>query len=329
MPLVIDALTGFREALEREARSATVRMAGVWADATRQLDSELIAVATDVVARMATGRPITLWHIVRMQRYQDLIRQINRQLSTFPAYASGEVAGQQALFGQLGLSHGSRLLQLTDPGILMAFDQLNLDAIHYMVGNTGGNTPLGRLLSEAASIRSSAVARELVIGTIKGYGPEKIARNMRGVINMGLSRSITIARTETMRVYREATRLQYQHSGLVYGYRRVASKSVRTCIACLIADGQFYDIDEPFEEHPNGRCLAIPVTRQSGQVTWEKGEQWFRRQSPDVQREILGPGRYQAWRTGRFGLDEVVKRRENEEWGASLVVKPLEELIGG
>lgn len=327
MPLVIDALTEFREALEREHRSAAIRMASVWNEALRRLDTELLGLATDVVARMATGRPVTMWHIVRMQRYQDLIRQINRQLSSFPAYAAGEVTGQQALFGEFGLRHGARLLELTDPGILMAFDQLNLDAIHYMVGNTGGNTPLGRLLSEAASLRAEPLGRELVIGTIRGWGPERIARNMRSVINIGLSRSITIARTETMRVYREATRLQYQNSGLVYGYRRVASKSIRTCIACLIADGQFYDIDEPFEEHPNGRCLAIPATRQSGQITWETGEQWFRRQSPETQAQILGPGRYDAWRQGLFDLDEVVKRRENEEWGASLVVKPLEELI--
>jgi hypothetical protein len=139
----------------------------------------------------------------------------------------------------------------------------------------------------------------------------------------------TIARTETLRVYRLTTLERYRASGVVVGYRRLASKSARTCVACLMADGRFYALDEPFDQHPNCRCTLVPVLRTGDLVQWETGQEWFRRQPERVQREMLGPARYQLWRAGQVTLDDLVTRIEDSTWGGALVPTPVRALPGG
>jgi hypothetical protein len=154
----------------------------------------------------------------------------------------------------------------------------------------------------------------LVRGTALGWNPVKTARAMRDEVNVTLEHAILIGRTEQMRVYRETGRQQYIESRVVEGYRRVAAKSIRTCMACLIADGEFFPSSVPFEEHPNGRCTALPVVIGAPPVVYETGEQWFQRQNAATQRKMMGPGRYEAWQEGRFALADLVTVRQNDTW---------------
>jgi hypothetical protein len=150
---------------------------------------------------------------------------------------------------------------------------------------------------------------------------------MRDAVNVTLDRAITIARTETARVYRETSRQQYIRSRVVEGYIRVAAKSVRTCMACLMADGTFYPLDVPFEEHVNGRCTSVPQVKGAPPIVYETGAQWFARQDAATQRQMMGPGRYEAWQHGQFQLADLVMRVESDVWGHSLQVRPLRVLL--
>ena len=142
-----------------------------------------------------------------------------------------------------------------------------------------------------------------------------------------MDRAINIARTEQLRVYRTANLAQYKESGVVRGYQRLSARDTRVCPACLFADdGTIYSLDDPFDEHPQGRCTPVPVVIGLPVVTWQSGISWFESQSAASQRGMLGPGAYDAWQNGQFDLADMVGRVENEVWGGALTTKSLSEL---
>jgi len=144
-----------------------------------------------------------------------------------------------------------------------AFTRLAPSAVEGMVGMMGDGTPLRQHLQGVYGDAARGMSKYLVRAVTQGLNPRETARQMRKGLGIGLDRALTIARTEQLRVYRESQRLTYQASGVVEGYQRISAKSRRTCLGCLLADGQVYPLSVPFEDHVAGRCLS-PGTVVSG-----------------------------------------------------------------
>lgn len=250
-PEVIDAMRAYRAALETLDGGQASRLMRLWLDVTRGLDVELEAVAAEMGRRAARGLPVSVWHLRRMERYQSLMAQVTEQVARFGPAAMADVTEMQMAFARLGIEHAQAMIDMQMPGIIGQFDRLPLDAFLNMAGNTGAGTPLGSLLGTLPGESAQAATRALMRGTALGWHPSRTAQAMRQGASLAYERALLIARTEQLRVYREATREQYAASGVVEGYRRVASRSGRTCIACLLADGRFYTLDVPFAQHPN------------------------------------------------------------------------------
>jgi len=140
---------------------------------------------------------------------------------------------------------------------------------------------------------------------------------------LGLN-SVTAFRTLLMTSLRQQNRRAYGRIPGIRGYRRVAAKSPRTCAACLALDGKFYAMDETMEEHPNGRCQLVPVT-DAYSPEWTSGRAWFEEQPEDVQRHILGPGRWKAWKEGRLQWDDMAVVTMTD-YGPSLGVVRVRDL---
>ena len=120
----------------------------------------------------------------------------------------------------------------------------------------------------------------------------------------------------------------------------MSARDARVCAGCLGADdGTVYPLDEAFSEHNQGRCTTVPVLEESPLTpgaeeqrsgkggTYETGEQWFMRQTPAVQAEILGKRTFEAWARQEFEFKELVKHVEDPVWGGAFVPTPLKELI--
>lgn len=58
----------------------------------------------------------------------------------------------------------------------------------------------------------------------------------------------------------------------------------------------------------------------------QSGEDWLNDQDEAVQRKVLGP-LYAGWQNGDFALKDVVKRSHDKDWGGSISVKPLKDLV--
>ena len=188
-----------------------------------------------------------------------------------------------------------------------------------------------------SSEATAVIRREIVRGMLTGANPRETARRMiartEGHFNGGLSRALTIARTEQMDAHRAAAALaERANADVLEGWVWVADLSTRTCPACWAMNGTIHALDEPGPlGHQNCRCARVPKTRSWRELgfdvdepagVWPDSRAEFARLSPAEQREILGPRRFAAWRDGDYPMSRWATRRETPGWRPSWVVSP-------
>lgn len=317
-PEVIAAMRRFRTQLADRDEAALRTLARRWAQLERALESQIALLAEEAAKRRAAGEAISRDMVRRWGRYERLLAQLQSEATRFIGDASQEISAEQRALALLGLQHGASLVWTLEPGAMGAFDVLPVQTLEYMIGLVGDGSPLRSYLAKVYPQAAESMMDALVKGLGLGWGAERIAREMRNAATVGLRTAMNTARTETLRVYRQASLTQYQASGMVDGYVRLAAKSTRTCAACLFMDGKWFPLSTPFEEHNQGRCTPVPALRgKEASRSWTTGTEWFEEQSPDRQKQILGPGLFNAWKAGKIGLSDIPVLHEDLTWGNS------------
>lgn len=74
--------------------------------------------------------------------------------------------------------------------------------------------------------------------------------------------------------------------------------------------------------------VTPPAWMDAPAVEYPSGESVFSDLSADAQREILGPGKYEAYSQGRITLADTVRVRESDEWGVTRSTASLSEALG-
>lgn len=299
-------------------------MAQRWLGVERRLLGQMDALAYEMVQIKRDGGTVTSDLLFADQRYRELLVQVQEEVRTYSDFAEVQITEQQRRLARLGVAHGQQAISAQ---VATSFTRLPVAAVQHMVGMTGAGTPLRVLLERSWPASAEGMTRELVNGVALGYNPRKTARMMAQGMTDGLDRMLTIARTEQLRTYRQASLDSYRASNVVTGYRRLATHDARTCAACLMAEGTLYGLNEFMPTHPNCRCTTIPVVRGASPLIWRQGPEWFEAQSPATQRDILGKGHYYRWQNGDFNLRDLVTVKPNATWGDSLQVTPLKELV--
>jgi len=330
-PLIIRSMLGFKADLLAGEAAQIEEMAARWLQVEETLQDSFDALALELWTLRDVEGVITRTKLLKMQRYRRLLAQVNDQLSAYTDYGVGRVGNGQLEMIRLGIAHAVENIKSyfrTVGKVAGAFDILPIAAVEAMVGFASDGSPLRKLFMDSWPSAVDGLTQALINATALGKNPNETARLMRQGFGVGFQRSINIARTEQLRAYRASNLEQYKTSKLVKGYKRLSARDSRVCPACLMADdGTIYDLDTPFEEHPQGRCSPVPVVIGMPEVQWQNGQAWFLTQEPNAQRSILGDKAYEAWLDQKFELGDIVKRVENETWGASLVPKPLSELL--
>ena len=325
---VIAAARGFKRDLLVREEQAMAEMGQAWRSVMFRLDAEINLLAQEMLDRKRSGLPVKAWHVYRMERYQQLLQQVAGEWQTLTPLAESIVISHQRTLAALGVQHGSELVTILEPGASSMINRLPIPAVQNMVGIAGNGKPLGRLIEEVAPAAVDGMTRQFVQGVALGVNPRKLAVMASRGFGVGLNRLLVISRTETLRVYRQASLERWEQTQIVEGHQRVCSHDSRVCPACLADEGHVYPLRQPISEHPQGRCTSIPVITEKGPTKWVSGGEWFEEQSPTRQRAILGPGRYEAWRQGMFRFEDVLKRVPNRTWGESLQTRSLRELVG-
>ena len=329
-PAAVRIAREFREAVNAQLDAQMFELGQRWLQIEYELQSRVDALILEIMNAQQDGKTINPNTITQLERYRALRDQAHDEIMRYENYIEGVISQGQKTFALSGLDVGRETIiaLFQDVGIMGSFNILNVGAIETMVGYLGSGAPLNTLLVEAFPYAWQGMSDKLIQGIALGLSPRETARKMFDGLGQGFNRLLTISRTEQLRAYRQATVMQYRESGVVKGFRRLVAKQ-GACMACLMSDGEYFEVAEDFSDHPSGRCTCIAVLNGVPERDWLKGEDWFRSLDEDQQREIMGSQYYQAWQGGAFELSELRSTAHSDIWGDSPAVTPLKDLVNG
>ena len=297
------------------------QMARHWIGVQDRLQTNIDKLAKAMTERAAAGKPVTQAALWQMDRYQALILQVQHEIARYvDEYAVGAVSMEQIDMVRLAAQHFADEAQAQ---IGITFSRLPVEAVLRMAGKASDGSPLRQVLLKSWPTAVDHLTTQLVNGVALGWNPRKTAKAMRDGVDTGLDRMIGIARTETIGAYRLAQYDAALSTGRVRGFRRLAARQARTCLACLADDGHFYPADDMPGDHFQGRCRWIACWQGRDDDTWTLGREWLAEQDESVQRDVMGARRWELWKSGELSFDDMVERSHDRTWGPSIGVKPL------
>lgn len=331
---VVTQTNAFRAALLRTEAAQMRAMVRQWATVERALQDGIAETLHQIDLLRLEGQIFGRYPdpYLQLDRYRTLLAQTRRELARYAEYAEAEIQQGIAANARAGVNQSTAQIEIMadgDPAVLGNFNRMSAPAVENMVALLQADAPVGRLLREAFPEAAVRMTDALVTGTALGWNPRKTAAAMVDGLQAGaLQRALVIARTEQLRALRTASLTNMRQSRVTVKYMRIAAKSVRTCLACLVADGTVYEFESEFDEHPNGRCQIVPILAGREPPAFTHGRAWLEAQPATVQRQIMGTGAYNAWRDGAVTLDDLVTRHEHPVWGGSLGTRALRDVLG-
>lgn len=319
----------------------TSDLAAAWSRAWDEIASEWDAAIEDLVAATHDGQWPTRAQINRSRRAQAALQAASDALTGLSGETQVRIVGD--LPGLLSLAEQQQRALI---GVQLprdaAVDWARLDgqALKAIVKRT--TRQITALTWPLAAEATDAMRSALIRGVAVGDNPRTAARDMvarvKGAFDGGYTRAENIARTEMIDAHREAARqAQDANRDVLQGWRWTAALSDRTCPACLSKHGQVFDLDEPGPlGHQSCRCARTPVTRSWQDLGFDlpeptgsapTGPEWLAKQPEAVQRKILGPKRYEAWKAGQYPPEQWAVRRSTTGWRDSFTTSRAPEFM--
>lgn len=329
------------EVTDRQTRIMVAAWVRAWDEIAPDLNTVLLEM-------LGAGDKVTTTQMRRSIRLRGALQVVAQHLQTLAEQAGVLITGD--LFGVIdtaGAAQASILDSQLPPGTfnpttMTAWTRVDPRQIEAIVRrSTQQITSRTRALSREAQ---RAVRRELVRGVAAGSNPRVTARRILDRVerrfNGGLSRALTIARTETLDAHRAGAQLgQAQHTDVLAGWTWVSALDRRTCPSCWGMHGTEHPASEPGPfDHQNGRCARVPRTKSWADLGFAIEEppsilpdagQVFAGLAPAQQAEILGPGRYAAYADGNFPMSSWSVRQANPGWRDSHVAARVPRQSGG
>jgi len=340
-PQMLEMANLFRAQLlarERRAATALVRYYGTtW----QRIQTEAMRLEADARATRDAGEEVSEARIWQMERMQELQRQTEQELARFAPFADSTIQAGQREAIAAAQRQAPQLVAAAFPrgaALDVQFGAMHAEAIEALIGVMQDGSPMLGVLEKYVGDASERMQSTLVTDIALGFGPRKVAADIRREFGMGLSNALRLSRTEQLRAYRTATLASFQADPTVKGWERAAALDSRTCLACLLLDGTLYSTQDEMDDHPQGRCTMLPVTKTFREMgldvdepdfSRELGKDWFERQDEATQRAMMGPGKFDAWQAGQFKLGDIPKKIESSVWGNSWVPRSLRDLAPG
>lgn len=335
------AAARFQADLLTDERAAVRTMLQSWRTIRRSLGQQITAVI-DELAELDDDA-LTREAALRLFQLERLDRQARAEIAQFARLANAEITDLQSTAVQRAPEDAERLMRAAmgaaPAGAFVTFQRADPRAVAQLVGFLSDGSPLSSLLNELGPQAAQAMREALITGVGTGLGPGQTAALMRDALNGSWVRALRIARTEHMRAHRTARLASYRaNADIVRGWIWHAKLDSGTCAVCWAMHGTFHALDESFTSHINCRCAPVPQTRSWSELgypgipdarpTIQPGVERFRALDADVQRDILGPGRFAAYQAGAFDLPDLVGIKRDPRWGRSRYVRSLKRLVG-
>jgi hypothetical protein len=326
-----------RIVIDREVDWSIRQLVQAWARAWLTIDAEWTKATQDLVEMTQAGRWPSQRDILRASSVQAALQSATREVVDLAEFAgvtvvtsarqvSTEVAfwQRQIITSQLpiGWARGEALPEKLPDQVLAAIVERTTERIE------SRKRPL-------ADGTVDAMKRALVRGVAVGENPRVTARRMvttsRSKFNGGLTRAMTLARTEVLDAYRSgAAAYQSAHDDVLQGWLWDAKLDARTCPSCWAMHGTEHPLLEPGPiDHHCGRCARTPLTRSWADLGIEgmdepdslspDAQEVFRQMRHEDQLRVMGPVRLQALDTGALEWSDLSIQRNNPGWRDSRV----------
>lgn len=226
MPTPYQLAQQFRAALIRRDAEALREITAAYERVITSIQLSVSALGAQAQRARAAGQTVSAAWLFREQRLQLLLSQAEQQLAFFTAQLSTRLTNDQQAAVSVAQVHTQQMLRAA--GAEVSFARLPEAAIETLIGFSGDGAPLTKLLSKIPGDASARIRETLLTSLAVGQSPRQTARQISDALQGNKARALTIARTETLRAYREASRQTAKAAG-VERWEWIASQSRRTC----------------------------------------------------------------------------------------------------
>jgi SPP1 gp7 family putative phage head morphogenesis protein len=330
MPNIYDVAAQFRQALLQRDTAAGRQLIQAYGLAFTRLQTQLSVLTNKIQSARNAGETISVAWLQREERFKTLMQQVGAEINQLANFADDLITRAQQAEVERALRDSGTLLTVaaTDANLTARFNQVNTGAVANLVGTLGNGSPLRSLLQQLPGDGRQQIEQALIEGVTLGENPRKFARRMQDALGGNLTRAMTIARTEQLRAYREASRATYSaNADLVSGWQWLSARQTRTCASCWALDGQIFPVEKPLGSHPRCRCTMVPVLESA--PLRETGEQAFAQLPENQQREVLGDAKFTAYRNKEITLRSLVGYRNDRQWGETRWERGLKDALRG
>jgi SPP1 gp7 family putative phage head morphogenesis protein len=330
MPNVIELADQFHDQLERQDAQALARILRAYAGITTRLQGEIDALALEI-----EQGGLTVGQVQKLARYRRLLDETAAEVQKFTAFMDVELGAMGREYVARGLTESGELLRAAvdnQAALVARFRGLPPEAVERLLGFLDPQGPLYKRLQLLPGFVANAVSETILQSVALGRNPRTLARELTKAYGMGLSDSLRMARTVQLYSYREAARANYvANSGIVKGWQWYASLDSSVCLSCVAQHGKVYPLDQPLNDHHNGRCTQLPVTILSpnGHIEQDAGKKWFNGLSEAEQKKMMGPGMHEAWKGEKFEFDALSVEKTDEVYGKMRGQASLKALMAG
>jgi SPP1 gp7 family putative phage head morphogenesis protein len=321
----------------------TLALTRAWVEAWDVLAPEFQAAVVELMAGAVDGK-ISRAAVARNLRMRDALRTARTMLDELASLMQVTVSNDvgQAVLDALD-GHAALIGSQLPPNAASAgvsFTRMSPDALAAIVERT-----TKRIHSDTKPFPADVeriMKRQLVRGIAVGENPRATARRImketEGRFNGGLTRALTIARTETLDAHRAATKASEKaNKTILEEWEWHAALNARTCPSCWAKHGTRHPLDEDGpNDHQNGRCARVTVTKSWKDLGFDieeppsltkDAETVFNDLTPATQRDIMGAQRLELLQSGKVSWADLSTVKQTNGWRDSHTVTPLKDLL--
>lgn len=328
-----------QQVTDAQTRALTAAWVYAWAEVSADLQDTLeeLLDGGGVVSRATMARSL---------RLRAVLGQIADRLGTLAGQAGVRITSDLRAMVDAAAQAQREILVAQLPPLLndemaaLVDTRLNDAALDAIVRRTTQQiTSRTKPLSAEAE---DVIRRELIRAVAVGENPRvtarRIVRRAEKGFNGGLTRALSISRTELLDAHRAAAAVQQdQNTEVLAGWVWLCHLSLRTCPSCLVKHGTFHELDEPGpHDHPQGRCSRMPKVKPWSDLGFDVEEPddqvrdaraWFDALPEADQIQLLGRQRWELLTAGQVEWEELTTLRPAAGWRDSWVMTPVRDLL--
>ena len=326
-----------RKQFDNQDAKVIKRLVDLYGQGYERIIPELDAFREFLEIQLQTGK-LTVKTLRSSAVYKNLIKEVEKELTAYQAILRGEITTAAEQAARAGLASGRLLTrQAIADALGVAVKDLPAD-----VAKLAGNDALAFLaqylkkdgvlfdkIDALSKFHAAEISQGIVAQVGIGLGPRDIAKWVTDAYGVGLTDSLRMARTVQLYSYRTAqNEVQVANADLLQGVVWVAVLDDRTCMSCVELHGQIFEVGTICNDHHNGRCTMAPLVKGADNPVTQTGQDWFTSQSEATQREMMGGAKYEAWKDGKFTLDDLSVTYKNDVFGEMRTEPSLKSLLG-